>query len=126
MLENSIKDIKFTKTEKKILSNRIEKLTNIKDSIHIFLLAKSDLGNKYTQNENGIWIYLNELSDSTLYKIDRYIDNITYQEDNSSISILRYNNDDLKDFDNIGPKLSNHEKSLIKKLRLSEQESSCA
>jgi spermidine synthase len=84
-------DIKnFSHTEKKELVKKIEKLTSKNQYKQIFKILKID-GVKITQNSNGIFFNMNELSNETLDKINNFVDSILNKQ-TSSIDVKYYNN----------------------------------
>ena len=84
-------DIKiYSHNEKKDLVRKIEKITTKAQYKQIFKIIKSS-GSKITQNSNGVFFNMNELSNETLQKIEEYIDSIL-QKNNSTIDMKYYNN----------------------------------
>jgi len=72
---------KFTTEEKKIVADQIAKITSKKLYKKLFKIIRSDTNN-YSVNNNGVFINLNILSDSTLYKISELLKK--YKEKTSS------------------------------------------
>lgn len=107
--------------EKKNIVRKIEQLKNKRYFIEIFKIIKND-NIKYTQNKNGLFIDMNQLSNGTINKIDNYLKtielNLSESESKLSIDSLTFSNneDDLRNI--IGScKLTNHEKNILKKVR---------
>ena len=99
----STKDKLFIKNKLNLLTkNELFKIFNFIDEAKI----------KYTENQNGIFINSNDIDNNTLLKIKEYIKTIT---ENRSInkSFILNNNINEQPHNNI--KLSNYEKSIIKK-----------
>ncbi len=103
---------KITKKDKLFIKNKMDLLMK-NEYFKIFnFIEESNV--KYTENQNGIFVNLNDVDDNTLYKIKEYIETITENRDinqslimdNSYTSNLDHSND---------IKLSNYEKSIIKK-----------
>ena len=69
---------------------------------------------KYTENQNGIFVNLNDADDNTLFKIKEYIETITENRDINKSFIMNNNYTSTLDT-NPDIKLSNYEKSIIKK-----------
>lgn len=65
----------LTHHEKKTIAHRIEQLKNKKHYKQIFQIVHED-NNKYTVNDNGVYLNINTLSSTTLIKIKQYLDNI--------------------------------------------------
>jgi hypothetical protein len=84
-------DIKiYTHTEKKDLVKKIEKITSKLHYKQIFKIIKSS-GVKITQNNNGVFFNMNELSNDTLQKIENYIDNVQQNKPQTNIDMKYYN-----------------------------------
>jgi len=95
---------------------KISKLTDKKDFVNIFNIIKSEVGDEVSMNRNGIFININLLSDDTVEKINEYLnennDNTTVTETENKIKYKPYSIDE-----NLAThKLSNHEKSILKKI----------
>lgn len=129
MDENQKTNKIYKPEERKMLIYKMEKLKNKKYYIDIFKIMKNDQQCKYTQNKNGLFINIGKLSDETLYKLEKYIDEINkqkiYSESDSTSYQAKDNLSDkniIKDYDDDfnsdGPKLSNYEKNIIKRNRI--------
>jgi hypothetical protein len=103
----------------------ISKLETIKDKnilIGIYNIIINDIGNNYSSNINGIFININVLSDNCINQLLEYINNnsnindITDTKvDNSNCNI--YKLDEIEILSEMGHKLSNQEKNIIKRIR---------
>ena len=62
----------FTLEDKKCIMTKIQNLKNKKHYIHIYKLIKEN-NVTYSQNINGIFINLNNISDDILEKIVQYL-----------------------------------------------------
>jgi len=95
---------------------KISKLTNKKDFVNVFNIIKSEVGDKVSINRNGIFININLLSDESIDKIEEYLnentENNTLTETENKIKYKPYSVED----NTINHKLSNHEKSILKKI----------
>jgi len=80
----------YSHNEKKELVKKMEKITSKNHYKQIFKIIKAS-GIKITQNSNGVFFNMNELSNETLKKIDDYIDNIL-NKPTSKIDMTYYNN----------------------------------
>lgn len=112
-----IKQRKYNAEFRKKIALKINKLKDKKDFINLFNIIESDIGNDMSINKNGIFFNLNILSDGCIDKINNYLllilDNNTETE--TKIKYQSYNCDELETINNIGPKLSNQEKNILKK-----------
>lgn len=98
---------------------KISKLKEKADFVNIFNIIQLELGKEVSINRNGIFFNINLLSDETIGKIENYFientENLTESE--TKIKYKPYSVDELESINNSGgPKLSNQEKSIIKKL----------
>lgn len=118
--ENSPKREYNTKYRKN-LANKIKLINNTQHYIQLFNIIKTDKNNNYSTNSNGIWIDLNILEDKTIVKIKNFLDSIISLDHNNNYT-YKYKPYIENIFDTIGPKLSNHEKSLIKRIHLADQD----
>lgn len=105
----------FTHQEKKQIALQIEKIKNKKYFKEIFKIIHED-NNKYTVNDNGVYINLNLLPDSTLFKIQNFIKTIDYNRNIIPVpkEYIPYNSDEYQS-SNI--KLSVQEKNMLKKIK---------
>ena len=114
---------KYNSEFRKNLKTKISKLSNKNNFIQIYKIVNYELENKLSINRNGIYFNLNLLSDKSIEDITAILDNndilndtqtntdqlkITYETYNKETYIENFINDH---------KLTNQEKSLIKKFR---------
>ncbi len=108
-----------TQKRKKIM----DKITKIKDKnthIEIFKIMKKDIGNAYSENKNGIFFNINKLQDDSIEKIINIITDYTNSITTSVDSYICYTSqttDNITSIENLGPRLSNQEKNILKKIR---------
>ena len=114
---------KYNSIFRKKLKTKISKVSNKHDFIQIYKIVNNELDNKLSINRNGIYFNLNLLSDECIEKITSILDNNDMLNDTQSnteqfkIIYETYNKEThIENFIN-GHKLSNQEKSLIKKFR---------
>lgn len=114
---------KYNSDFRKSLKTKISKLSDKNDFVKIYKIVNYELENKLSINRNGIYFNLNLLSDKSIEDIYSIIENnnifnntqinteklkITYETYNKEINIENFINNH---------KLTNKEKSLIKKFR---------
>ena len=80
----------YNHTEKKDLVKKIEKLTSKNQYKQVFKILKLN-GVKITQNSNGVFFNMNDLTNDVLKKIDDFLDSVLNQE-KSTIDVKYYNN----------------------------------
>ena len=130
-LENSdilVKEISINNNNRKYKSDYrkklISKFDNIKNKnilIDIYNIIINDIGTNYSSNRNGIFINMNILSDTCIDKLNEYIENNL----NNNLSDIKsdkldckiYKLDEIELLSEIGHKLSNQEKNIIKRIR---------
>ena len=108
---------------KKLLC-KFDNIINKKILNEIYNIIINDIGTNYSHNRNGIFINLNILSDNCIEKINNYINNISdnnyyiYNENNKldMQNCNIYKLDDIEILSEIGYKLTNQEKNIIKKI----------
>ncbi len=112
---------KFSHYEKKKIVYKIEQLKQKKHFVKLFKIINKETNN-YTQNKNGIFININNLSQKTLEQINIFLLKLEEEDDiidstTSSIGYQPYSMDEFSDYKSYGPKLTNHEKNIIKRNR---------
>ena len=117
-MENSNKR-KFNSLYRRKIVNKINKLKEIKEFVTIFNIIRVELGKDISINKNGIFFNINVLSDSSIEKIEFFLNSIseTVTESETKIKYNPYFVDDMENVNKLGPKLSNQEKSIIKKFQ---------
>jgi len=111
---------KFSSSFRRKLVLKISKLKDKKDFVNIFNIIQNELGKEISINRNGIFFNMNLLSDETIDSLDRYltdlVDNTTITETEVKIKYKPYSVNEIDNVNKLGPKLSNQEKSIIKKI----------
>ena len=112
---------KYNSEFRKNFKQKLAKLSNKSDCFKIYKIINAELDNKITINNNGMYFNINLLSDKTIELINNYIndkvDTETTTTEYSKIIYESYNKDNnIETFIN-SHKLTNQEKSLIKKYR---------
>jgi hypothetical protein len=110
---------KYNSSYRRKLVNKITKLRDKKDFVNIFNLIQMELGKDISINRNGIFFNINALSDDCIEKLAAFlnISGDTVTETETKIKYQPYSIDELDNVNKVGPKLSNQEKSLIKKIQ---------
>ena len=114
---------KYNSEFRKTLKNKISKLSNKNDFIQIYKIVNSELETKLSINRNGIYFNLNLLSDKSIDDITIILDkndiNNQINNEHSKIVYETYNKDNNIETFIHDQKLTNQEKSIIKKFRQS-------
>jgi len=133
---------KYNTEFRKKLINKIEKLNNNMHYINIYNIINKNIGNNFSINRNGIFINLNLISDECIYNLIEYLNNNNINNENDECSKnndsdnINYNNffissidnnkkkknynnkiDDINIICDMGYKLSNQEKNILKRLK---------
>lgn len=101
--------------------NKLNKLKNKNDNIHIYNIIVDDISTNFSANRNGIFINMNILSDNCIDKLIEFMDdkfNLTVT--NTESEKINYISCVVNEIDEIsegGHKLSNQEKNIIKRIR---------
>jgi hypothetical protein len=117
------KSRKFNSEFRKTLKQKISKLTNKTDYIKIYKIVLDELENKLSINRNGVYFNINLLSDKSINKINQILLEKTEMEtisENTKFKYETYNKDNQIENFIQGHKLTNQEKTLIKKIRQKE------
>jgi len=112
---------KYNTVIRKKLVSKFEKIKDKSDLITIYNIISQDIGNNFSSNRNGIFINMNILSDDCVEKLLEFIN----EKLNSSLSATEtdkvnyksYKFDDVETISEMGHKLSNQEKNIIKRIR---------
>lgn len=114
VLDNKLnnKTKKFSQKDKLYIKKKMDLL--IKNEYFKIFNFIEQANSKYTENQNGIFVNLNDVDDNTLFKIKEYIETITENRDINKSFIMNNNLTSTVD-NNTDIKLSNYEKSIIKK-----------
>lgn len=112
---------KFNTDFRKKLVSKFDKLNNKNDYIDIYNIVIEDIGTNFSYNRNGIFINMNILSDKCINKLIEFMNeklNLTMtQTDNDKINYKSYKIDDVEIISEMGHKLSNQDKNIIKRIR---------
>ena len=126
---NKKTDDKLSILDKRILREKVQSLSKNECKV-VFNMIKNDT-DKYTENNNGIFINLDNISEQILQQIYMYVNKVTenkinndplivYESNNPNSSIQ--NNHNLSMQNNPKIKLSNYEKSIIKRNNYMEEQ----
>ena len=109
---------KFSSLYRRKIVNKINKLKDKKDFVTIFTIIQNELGKNMSINKNGIFFNINSLSDNCIDNLDCFLNSIceNYTESETKIKYNPYLVDESENVNKVGPKLSNQEKSIIKKI----------
>jgi hypothetical protein len=111
---------KYNSTCRKKLVSKIDKIKDKPKLYILYNIITEDIGNNFSSNQNGIFINMNILSDKCIEKLTNLledkINNIIVSE-TDKINYKAYKLDDMDMISEMGQKLSNQEKNIIKRIR---------
>jgi len=121
---------KYNSTFRKKLLEKINDIKNKSILLEIFDIVKLDNEKNISKNKSGVYFNLNLLKDESIENINNIIQNLDESSeinedlmDNLSditekLTYKQYSDGDhLDQYDNLGPRLSNQEKSILKKFK---------
>jgi len=112
---------KYTSSFRRKIVLKIAKLKDKKDLVKIFNIIQGEIGKNLSINRNGIFFNINLLSDDCIQTLNNYLNEIndvtSVTETENKITYKLYNIDEIDTVNKIGPKLSNQEKSILKKIQ---------
>lgn len=113
---------KYNSIFRKNLKDKISKLNSKSDYMYIYRIILDELGDKMSINRNGVYFNLNLLNDKTIELINNFIIDKIDSEINTEQQKIKYEsyskeNNIQTDF-LYGPKLSNQDKTILKRLHL--------
>ena len=111
---------KYNTIIRKKLVNKCENIKDKSDLITIYNIIYLDIGNNFSSNRNGIFINMNILSDNCIEKILEFVNkklNTSLIIETEKVNYKSYKFDDIELISEMGHKLSNQEKNIIKRIR---------
>ena len=112
---------KYNSQFRRKLVSKFEKIKDKNDYIDIYNIITEDIGNNFSSNRNGIFINMNILSNQCIENLVQLMEekldcNMT-QTDTDKINYKSYKFDEVEIISEMGHKLSNQEKNIIKRIR---------
>ncbi len=111
---------KFNSNYRKKILDKIKKLKDKDCQISIFKVVNRDIGNNFSENKSGIYFNLNLLSDDAIEEIIEILKsyNETLTETTEDKLVYKsYSENEIELYNTIGPRLSNQERSILKKCK---------
>ncbi len=112
---------KYNSQFRKKLVSKFEKIKNKEDYIDIYNIILEDIGNNFSSNRNGIFINMNLLSDQCIENLIQFMEEKLncnmIQTETEKINYKSYKFDEVEIISEMGHKLSNQEKNIIKRIR---------
>jgi len=112
---------KYNSKYRKKLALSIKKINNNDIYLQIYNIILKDIGNIFSQNNNGIFFNINIISDTAIYEINNLVsqelNTILSSENTQTLVYTPYSIDENAVINELGPRLSNQEKSLLKKIK---------
>jgi len=112
---------KYNSVFRKKLVSKFEKIKSKSELLDIYNIIIEDIGTDFSTNQNGIFINMNILSDRCIENLIQFMEeklnyNMT-QTDTEKINYKSYKFDEVEIISEMGHKLSNQEKNIIKRIR---------
>ena len=119
--EDSSKERKYNSSYRKKLLDKIKKNEQKDFQISIFKIVNRDIGNNFSENKSGIYFNMNLLSDDAIEEMlslikDSSEENLSDNTDDK-LTYKSYSENEIELYHNIGPRLSNQERSILKKCK---------
>jgi hypothetical protein len=111
---------KYKTDFRKKLVSKFDKIKDKSELLFIYNIIVEDIGNNFSSNRNGIFVNMNILSDNCIDKLLEFINKKNYYEDKfekEKINYKTYKFDEVEIISEMGHKLSNQEKNIIKRMR---------
>ena len=115
---------KYNTSFRKKLVTKIEKLIggkNKEEMVELYNIINKDIGNNFSTNRNGIFINMNILSDNCVEQLLEFVNeklNSTLSStETERVNYKSYKFDEVEIMSEMGHKLSNQEKNIIKRIR---------
>jgi translation initiation factor 2 beta subunit (eIF-2beta)/eIF-5 len=112
---------KYSSSVRRNIVQKISKLKDKKDFVKIYNIIQTEIGKDLSINRNGIFFNINLLSDECIDNLNNYLNELnectTATETDTKIKYQAYNTDEVENINKLGPKLSNQEKSILKKIQ---------
>jgi len=112
---------KYTSSVRRNIVQKISKLKDKKDFVNIYNIIQTEIGKDLSINRNGIFFNINLLSDNCITNLNNYLNDLndcnTVTESDNKIKYKSYNTNETENINKLGQKLSNQEKSILKKIQ---------
>ena len=112
---------KYNTNKRRKIMEKISQIKNKDIFVEIYKIINKDIGNKFSENKNGIFFNINKLKDSSIEKIlnliTNYTESITASETDTKISYIPLDIDPITSIESVGPRLNNQEKNILKRIR---------
>lgn len=112
---------KYNSQYRRKLLDKLDKIKNKEFIKNVFKIVNKDVGDNYSENKSGIFFNMNILSDSSIEEINSLLnsfDNIEISETSEDkLTYKAYSENEIEMYNSIGPRLSNQERSILKKYK---------
>ena len=102
----------------------IEKINKIKDKDFIksiFKIVYVEIGDNFSENKSGIFFNMNSLSDNCIEEVGKLVDSYDFslktETSEDKLTYKAYSDNEIDMYNTIGPRLSNQERSILKKYK---------
>lgn len=120
MEEKTLTTRKYNSNSRRKILDKIKTIKSNEELVDIFKIVNRDIGNDYSENNSGIYFNMNLLSDDAINEILELLQVNTLSETASEptddkLIYKTYSENNIEGYNSIGPRLSNQEKSILKK-----------
>lgn len=122
MEEKKSSNRKYDSSFRKKVLDKIKKVLTKETQVSIFKIVNRDIGDNFSENKSGIYFNVNLLSDDAIDEILTKIktsenEEITSENTEDKLIYKSYSENEIDMYNSIGPRLSNQEKSILKKCK---------
>lgn len=120
--KSSKKIRKYKSNYRKKILDKIKKVKDKNCQVSIFKVVNRDIGNNFSENKSGIYFNLNIVSDDAIEEIvgilKTFNDNESITETTEDkLTYKSYSENEIDLYNTIGPRLSNQERTILKKCK---------
>ena len=119
--EDSSKERKYNSSFRKKILEKIKKYEKKDLQVSIFKIVNRDIGNNFSENKSGIYFNMNLLSDDAIDDIIEIIKKHDEENLNTNsedkLTYKSYSENEIELYHTLGPRLSNQERSILKKCK---------
>lgn len=120
MIEEKSSNRKYNSSYRKKILENIKKIKDKQIMSSVFKIVNRDIGNNFSENKSGIYFNLNLLSDDAIEEISEIVkinSESSITESDDKLIYKTYSENEIDLLNSIGPRLSNQERSILKKCK---------
>ena len=120
MIEEKSSNRKYNSSYRKKILENMKKIKDKQIMSSVFKIVNRDIGSNFSENKSGIYFNLNLLSDDAIEEISEIIkinSESSITESDDKLIYKTYSENEIDLLNSIGPRLSNQERSILKKCK---------